>query len=49
MRDVVSRIPAPRVAHPFDVERGAGLAGRIYWQRGELDAHEVCLAGDEHH
>ena len=30
MRDVVIRVPAPRVARTFDVERGAGLADRLY-------------------
>ena len=49
MRDVVSRIPAPPVTHPFDVEYEADLAGRFYWQRRELDACKVCLAGDEPH
>ena len=49
MRDVVSRVPAPRFAHPFDVERGAGLAGRIYWQRRELKARKACLSGYEPH
>ena len=46
---VVSRVPAPCVAHSFDVERGAGLASWIYWQRRELDAYEACLAGDKPH
>ena len=47
MRDVVSHVPTPRVAHPFYVKRGAGLAARIYQLRGEIDAFKACLAGDE--
>ena len=46
---VISHISAPRVAHPFDVERGAGLAGWLYRQRREPDAHEACLVNDEPH
>ena len=46
---MVSRIPAPRVAHPFDVERRAVLSGRLHRRHGELDAREACLAGDEPH
>ena len=38
VRDVVRHVAAPRVAHPFDVERGAGLTLRVYRGRGELDA-----------
>ena len=49
MRDMVSRVPAPRVAHPFDVERGEVLAGRLYWQHREIDARKDCLAGDDTH
>ena len=49
MRDMVIRVPAPCVSHPFDVEHGAGLAGRLYWRRREIDACEACLAGDEPH
>ena len=30
MRDVVRCVTSPRVAHPFDVEHGEGLAGRLY-------------------
>ena len=39
VRDVVYRIPAPRVTHPFDVERTAGLRVRPERRRGELDVH----------
>ena len=46
---VVICVPAPRVAHPFDVKRGAGLAGWIYWRRGEIDARKSCLGGDDPH
>ena len=46
MQDVVILFPASCVAHPFDVERGAGLAGWVYRRRGEIYAHEACLVGD---
>ena len=49
MRDVVIRITAPRVAHLFDVERGADLEGRIYQKRGELNARKASFTGDEPH
>ena len=49
MRDVVSRIPAPRVSHLFDVERGEVLSGWLYRQRRELNARDSCLVGDELH
>ena len=49
MRDVVSRVPIPCVAHPFDVERGSGLAGRLYRRCRELAARKACLVGDELH
>ena len=49
MQKVVIHVPTPRVAHPLDVERGAGLADWLYQRRGKLDAHEACLAGDKPH
>ena len=49
MRTVVIRITSPRVAHPFDVEHGSGLAGQLYRRRGDLDARKACLAGNESH
>ena len=49
MRDVVICVPTPRVSHPFDVERGAGLASRHYRRHGELNARQACLTGDEPH
>ena len=49
MWEMVRRVPAPLVAHPFDVKQGSGLACRIYQGRGELDTHKACLTGDESH
>ena len=46
---MVRRVPAPRVAHPFDVKRSAVLACTINQVRGDLNDRNALLTGDEPH
>ena len=47
MWEMVCRVPTSRVAHPFGVKHGAGLACWLDQRRRELDARKARLPGDD--